>query len=209
MDTLREEIIESQKTRSDLLKWKLVIVAGIGGAALGFSDKGPGNAHFALAVLPLACAYVDLLCRSLSLRNKAIGLFIEHGEHESDGERAYEAFYRDIHDVAWNKASLEAWALRWSTVLISIAIVPVGVLAGGSAWQPWVWPSGLFYASSLLGLVVGLCIERTYRRKMDRAINRADENAASLPPRMRSSALPITLAAVQQGVEAGAASPRS
>jgi hypothetical protein len=208
MDTLREEIVESQKTRSDLLKWKLIIVAGIGGAALGFSGKGPGNAHFALAVLPLACAYVDLLCRSLSLRNKAIGLFIEHGEHEFDGQRAYEKFYRDIHDVAWNKVSLEAWALRWSTALISIAIVPVGVRAGALPWQPWFWPSGLFYASSVLGLVASLCIERTYRRKMDRAINRADEKGAALPPRMRSPAVPVT-AAVQQGVEAGAASPRT
>ena len=80
MITLRTELIEAQKARSDLMKWKPLIVAGVGGAALGFSgnNDAAANAHFALAVLPLACAYVDLLCRSLSLRTKAVGLFIEH-----------------------------------------------------------------------------------------------------------------------------------
>jgi len=51
MQTLRTELIETQKVRSDLLKWKLLIVAGIGGAALGFfgsSSGHPSNAHLAL-----------------------------------------------------------------------------------------------------------------------------------------------------------------
>ncbi len=41
LDTLRNELIETQKVRSDLMKWKLLIVSGVGGAALGFSRSGP------------------------------------------------------------------------------------------------------------------------------------------------------------------------
>jgi hypothetical protein len=79
VDTLRTELIESQKARSDLLKWKLLIVAAAGGSALGFSGpEKSDNAHFALAVLPLACAYVDLLCRSLSLRTCRRASFSAH-----------------------------------------------------------------------------------------------------------------------------------
>ena len=77
MDALRPELIETQKIRSDLMKWKLLIVSGIGGAALGFSGSNgnaPTGAHLALAIIPIACFYVDLLCRHLSLRNKAIGM---------------------------------------------------------------------------------------------------------------------------------------
>jgi hypothetical protein len=204
MNTLRSELIESQKTRSDLMKWKLLIVAGIGGAALGFSGEGPGNAHFALAVLPLACAYVDLLCRNLSLRTKAIGLFIEHGAHDSAPLRAYEKFYRDIHDSVWGRMSLESWALRWSTVLISIAIVPVGILAGSSRWHPLSWPSGLFYASSVLGLVVALWIERTYRKHIEGAICRADKRAASTASTEPSPVVAPRVVGVQQAVAADA-----
>jgi len=39
MSALRDEIIEAEKARSDFLKWKLIIVSGLGGAGLGFTGK--------------------------------------------------------------------------------------------------------------------------------------------------------------------------
>ena len=42
MDSLREEIRESQKARTDLMKWKMVLVASVGAAGLGFTSKS-GN----------------------------------------------------------------------------------------------------------------------------------------------------------------------
>jgi hypothetical protein len=209
MNTLRAELIEAQKARNDLMKWKLLTVAGIGGAALGFSDKGPSNAHFALAILPLACAYVDLLCRNLSLRTKAIGLFVEHGEHEIAPLRAYEKFYRDIHDSVWNRLSLESWALRWSTVFISLAIVPVGILTGRSGWTPLSWPSGLFYVSSIAGLAVALWIERTYRKYMQGAISRTDARAASIRSPQTPGVTSSHTVAAQHAGSADVASPGS
>ncbi len=141
------------------------------------------DAHLALAVLPLACAYIDLLCRNISLRNKAIGLFLEHGEHSSSGQRAYEDFYREIHDEVWNQVSLESWALRGSTYAICVGVLPVGILAGASSWNPWSWPAGLFYASSLAGLALSAVIEHRYRSNMEGAIRHADEKYGRRGPR--------------------------
>lgn len=165
METLRNELIESQKVRSDLLKWKLLIIAGVGGAALGFSSASPGprNAHLALAILPLACAYVDLLCRHLSLRNKAIGLFFEHSFHSPSHLKQYEAFYAKLSSSAWKNYSLESLALLGLTVFISIAIIPIGILTGGGEdWSPYKWPTGLFYGSGLVGLVSAIGIQLWY-----------------------------------------------
>lgn len=76
MSNLRTEIINAQQVRSDLLKWKLLLVAGLGGASLGFSGNQVSGAELALCVIPFVCVYVDLLCRHLNLRNMIIGAFL-------------------------------------------------------------------------------------------------------------------------------------
>jgi hypothetical protein len=60
MSALREEIIEAEKARTDLLKWKLIIVSGLGAAGLGFTGQSnvPG-APFVLLLIPGVCLYVD------------------------------------------------------------------------------------------------------------------------------------------------------
>ncbi len=173
METLRTELIETQKVRSDLMKWKLLIVAGVGGAALGFSKDAPGSAHLAHAVLPLACFYVDLCCRHLSLRNKAIGLFVMFGKHDDLVLKNYEEFYSKISGKVWRRLSLESAALVGLTLFVSIVIVPVGILAGGHEWYPFSWPSGLFYCSGILGVLSALALQSWYmsqRKNMDKLI---------------------------------------
>ena len=164
MQSLRTELIEAQKVRSDLLKWKLLIISGVGGASLGFSGNAPTNSHFALSVLPLACFYVDLCCRHLSLRNKAIGLFIEKGEHQELHLAAYESYYAQISNNAWGNFSFESVALIGLTVLVSFVIVPIGILTGGHEWSPWSWPSGLFYTAGCLGILGTLGVQCWYTK---------------------------------------------
>ena len=167
MNTLRTELIESQKVRSDLLKWKLLIVSGVGGVALGFSGNNPGNSHLALSVLPLACFYVDLCCRHLSLRNKAIGIFIRKGKHTESHLKAYEEYYSEVSTRVWRKLSLESVALMGLTTFVSIIIVPIGILAGGHSWLPWTWPSGLFYSAGLTGLIGTIALQKWYGKQRD------------------------------------------
>lgn len=160
MDTLRIELIESQKVRSYLLKWKLLIISGVGGAALGFSGNtsGPRDAHMALAILPIACAYVDLLCWHLSLRNKIIGLFFKNSVHSPLHLQQYEEFYADVFPSGGKNFSLEQFGLWGLTIFVSITVIPVGILVGGEDWCPLKWPTTLFYGSGLVGFASALFI---------------------------------------------------
>lgn len=49
IDKLRDEIIESQKARTDLMKWKLILVAAIGAAGFGIGSHVPQGSHPPLA----------------------------------------------------------------------------------------------------------------------------------------------------------------
>jgi hypothetical protein len=77
MQKLRDEVLQAEQVRSDLLKWKLALVGAIGAAGLGFAgSRGPGGADLVLCAVPLVCLYVDLLCHHLSLRILVIGSFL-------------------------------------------------------------------------------------------------------------------------------------
>jgi hypothetical protein len=59
---LRDEIIESQKARTDLFKWKIILVAALGAIALGFE----GSPQSPQAIGPTVSREY-LLCYSTSL----------------------------------------------------------------------------------------------------------------------------------------------
>ena len=97
LESLREELLQSQKTRDELMKWKLLLVSGIGSVALGFSGtKGIVHTEFALCVIPFACCYVDLLCRNLSIRTKLLSAFLASGLSTNPQEPTarFEHFYQ-------------------------------------------------------------------------------------------------------------------
>lgn len=104
--SLRNQIIESQKIRSDLMKWKLVLVSGIGSVGLGIAVQGASPHHLILALIPLVCVYVDALCAHLSLRIRAIGVFMTiHPTEDPAGIyiQSYERFIRGWTDERWLK----------------------------------------------------------------------------------------------------------
>ena len=82
LDSLRNEIIEAQKGRLDLLTWKVILVAGLGGIGLGFNIGSDSQAivspHLVLGLILLVCLYVDALCRHLQLRILVISDFLEY-----------------------------------------------------------------------------------------------------------------------------------
>lgn len=74
----RDDLIEAQKARVDLFKWKLILVAGLGAAASGLVGTNPvRNAGLLLALIPLVSLYVDILCNDLTLRIVVIAKFLE------------------------------------------------------------------------------------------------------------------------------------
>lgn len=102
MDSLRNEIINAQDSRSDLLKWKLLLVAGLGTAGLGlgsFAKEGNAESIFypelLLCLIPFVCLYVDFLCRHLNLRMSVIGQFLRY-DPTDETCRHYEKFCSEM-----------------------------------------------------------------------------------------------------------------
>ena len=124
METLRQEILETQKVRSDLLKWKLIIVAALGAAALGINQTS--GQPLLLCLIPFACGYLDLLCRHCSIRNKIIGSFIR-ATPSLELLADYEAFYESVSpEKTLFGLTLESVALTVSTLSVSLLIFFVG-----------------------------------------------------------------------------------
>jgi len=124
MEALRAQISETQNARSDLMKWKLVIVAALGGAALGVNNQG-ARLQYLLCFVPFVCVYVDALCAHLSLRIIAIGDFIAAEKPRTpDEEREcdYEMFLR----TDTSPFRLETLALHWSTILLCFIVAGAG-----------------------------------------------------------------------------------
>jgi hypothetical protein len=150
MAELRDEIIASEKIRADLLKWKLIIVSTLGAAGLGFGSFGTqsGNAlpyaHLVLGCIPLACVYVDLLCKHSWERIMVIGQYKR--SYASDSEHAYETIVQQARDSGI--FSLEDWALSWSSYFLSVAVGLAGILMHA---RPGAW---LLLVSGVIGMAL-------------------------------------------------------
>jgi hypothetical protein len=86
MSGLRQEIVESQKFRGEMIKWKLVICATLGAIGLGlsggtnisfsvFGGLEGTNTFIVLALMPIACVYCDAACLHTNLRIAVIGSY--------------------------------------------------------------------------------------------------------------------------------------
>jgi len=173
METLRTEILETQKVRSDLLKWKLIIVSALGGAGLGLSgNTGTVDASLVLCVIPFSCAYVDLLCRHLSIRNKIIGVFLSKQKGVSSSDALvfdYEYFYSSIVKEVLKKKTFEDYAVFLSSFFISLLSTTVGIVISGFKFSCGFsglmqFPTSLFVGSGVCGIILLIAVEMTYKK---------------------------------------------
>jgi hypothetical protein len=135
MSDLRTEIIESEKARSDLLKWKLIGVATLGAAGLGLNNPQQGvRTYFLPPLIPLLCFYADQLCRHLTLRILVIAAFLR--SHATDDQKIYEDFVLKIGRTRVAPCArgplrhffkFEDIALDWSTIFLSALVLVVGI----------------------------------------------------------------------------------
>ena len=129
MEQLRSEILEAHKARSDLLKWKLALVAALGTIGLGLTQE---IGHpIVLVGIPLVCAYVDLLTRHLTLRIHVIGSFLR-GRTGPDPALALHAEYETFVERNRSAFDFEDWALYLSSIVLSLGVAAYGVLRRSS-----------------------------------------------------------------------------
>ncbi len=117
---LRDEIIESQKARADLFKWKIILVAAIGAAGLGVGApkaEVASKVEYVLCLIPLVCVYTDVLCAHLNLRIRVIGEFLRvtrnrAGLTDEDLNADYEKFAGKARHMGSLPISLPISAIR-------------------------------------------------------------------------------------------------
>jgi len=77
METLRllkQEINDTEQLEHDFAKWKLIVAASLGGAALGLGEEHPH--YWLLLFIPFVCAYIDLHCYQYEERVVVISRFL-------------------------------------------------------------------------------------------------------------------------------------
>lgn len=151
----RQEIIEIQKSRADLMKWKLILVGGF--AAFGL-EKFPAI----LALIPFVCVYVDALCYQQSIKVFVISKFIsERRQRNLHMDVEYERLCQLL-----NKSfSLEDIALFWSSFVLCI-LTPFYVLFIKDKPPIPTIPISVVVIVSIIGVVTSICVFCFYSQKV-------------------------------------------
>lgn len=160
---LRTEVIESQKARIDLLKYKLLAIATLGSIGLGFSAYQEGNllidSDYIICIIPFVCIYVDLLCWHNTLRILVIGRFLDYRDN------AYENYLSNLGKDTPRKSAgyfyeLEDFALHWSTLFVSVLIFFYGVYYLTTTHDNH--KGSIFLITGLVWIILPIVMKRSY-----------------------------------------------
>ncbi len=165
MEAFKNEIVEAEKGRTDLLKWKLILVAALGAIGLGISNPSSTakpilSLHLTLCLIPLVCVYVDLLCKHLQMRILVISAFFQkNNADETSCFYSYESFCEQARPVF----ELEDWAQQWSTQFLSVLIIVAALILKLPKTDLLV-----LVFSGICGIIFTLLIDKAYEHKRKR-----------------------------------------
>lgn len=144
---LREEIIECEKTKSEFIRWKLILVAAVGSAGLGVG-KEMEPVYPLLGLIPLMCVYVDSVCLHNDARIMMIAHFIRESDQASPEAKAYEEHCQRNREKFYG----EGMVLFLCSLFLSLLVGGMGLRQwiGGGALDTFVW--------SLVSGVVGAIV---------------------------------------------------
>lgn len=156
LNLLKEEINETTKSEHDFDKWKLIVVAALGAAALGMGKDASENHYWLMLCIPFVCAYIDLHSYQLQTKIMVIARFIrEHGEEDATLQN-YEKICYELHKdkvfYLGQYANLSA-SIILSMLAPAFAVArywgPIGRLDANAWIAISLWAVGIF-------LIVGL-----------------------------------------------------
>ncbi len=168
MKSLRLEIIESQKERTNLIKWKLIMIAALGGTGLGFTKSGTiPNAEYILCCIAIVCAYADIQCRNLSLRIFGISIFLRTIPVK-ESEKSYFAEYGDFLEEVRKKAfekgglfknqTLESLVIVGTSILLSIILLLYAIIRHESS-------SIAIGVSAICGILFAIWLYKNFQKR--------------------------------------------
>jgi hypothetical protein len=175
MDSLRQEILEAQKRRADLIKWKLLLVSTLAATGLGLTNSpSVPYSELVLCCIPFVCAYVDSLCCHQALVINVIGEFIRtRSDSKTDTQDIieYEKFALKVRQISYRKRKISAYDLerlnlRWSSLIFSALTAIYAIIQHRNTSIP-------IFISGAIGILLTLLIQSIYetRRNKIREVN--------------------------------------
>ena len=192
MDTYRQEILETQKLKYNLLQRKLVLNAVLGGIGLGLlgvrvypvaGDQGgtsellSHHVYLILCLIPLVCVYLDLLCHDLNLRIFVIAKFlkdprriiIKKSKNQDDInninlELKDYRFYEKLCEEEEETFSLELFALRASSIAFSLLLIILPLIIEPDKQVPS-QDYVCLTISGILGILLAIWVDSQAREK--------------------------------------------
>jgi hypothetical protein len=137
LNLLKQEINQTLDSEHDFAKWKLIVVAALGGAALGLAKTDQPQVWL-LLLIPFACAYIDLHLSQYQARILVLAQFIRRyrpSPHREDADTTLEDYEKYCHELRASKDhffDLGLFANQAASLALSIA---VPVVAGLALWQ--------------------------------------------------------------------------
>jgi hypothetical protein len=168
---LRQEIIEAQRSGTDILKWKLIAVASVAsiGVGLWVPTKGQPvtDARLILCVIPIICAYADMVSLDLAVRILVIANYLRITRDPYE-EYVYELRGRD--DNPFHAASI---ASHGSSLAASLLILGLGLVGAARRWDTF--HISAFITGGVLGAVATGALWAVYKTRVRRlAVRKSD-----------------------------------
>jgi hypothetical protein len=163
--SLRAEIVESQKSQADYLKWKLIAVGAIGAIVLA---GGRGTKTLLACLVPMLCAYVDLISIHLMIRILTIGIYLRER-----GDR-YEIYTFTLREKSGRDPYIfEVVALHGSSIAFDLIIILAGFVSIFTHILSVAVSVTLIF-SGLVGVIWTLLLFYLYRSRQKEVIRLAE-----------------------------------
>lgn len=167
---LRNEIIEAERSGSDFLKWKLIAAATVASVSVGFwtpAKEQATDARLIVCLIPLICAYVDMVSLDLAIRTIVIATFLRTF---GDPYEAYVHRLRRRDDNPFHAATI---ASHGSSLAASVLILGLGLFGSGRGWNPF--HSNAFITSGVLGVLLTALLWNLYKTRFRRVAMRMSD----------------------------------
>lgn len=177
MDSLRQEILEAQNRRADLIKWKLLLVSALAATGLGLTNA-PNIPYIELVLccIPFVCAYVDSLCYHQALILVVIGEFIrsrakssKENPEQSDFQdiSQYEIFSLQVRELPYRNKTISAYDLekinlKWSSLIFSTFLIIYSI----SQYSRLTYAP--IFVSGIIGIFLTIFIQKSYNIRRDK-----------------------------------------